>query len=459
MINTFDTSILSVSEFSQNVKRLLETNFPALLISGEISNLAMPRSGHWYFTLKDEHSQVRCAMFRQNNQRLGFVPDEGMQIVVKARVSLYQARGDFQLIVETMEDAGIGALQRAFEQLKQKLQTQGLFADEHKKTLPEIPHCLGIITSASGAVLHDILQVLQRRFPALPIIIYPAQVQGEQAPQQLRQALAQAQQQSLCDVLIIGRGGGSIEDLWAFNDEQLAQDIYQCAIPIVSSVGHEVDFTICDFVADVRAPTPSAAAELVSPDQQEWLGWLQGIEQQLSKAMTHYLNNLQQQVHYQYKQLRHPGRYLDEVAQRVDELSLRMEQRLKFQLQLAQEQLLTLSARMQQHSPAHQLAQQQNRLDFLQQRLQQSLPAYFEQQQQKIASLARTMDAFSPLATLGRGYSLVRDEHQQLIKSAQQLTIGQRLTIQFAQEQAQVQVEKILPDLSPKTESDQRQTK
>ncbi len=440
--NSTEANILSVTEFSRNVKRVLETNFPTVWISGEISNLAMPRSGHWYFTLKDDQSQVRCAMFRQSNQRLNFVPSEGMQILVRARVSLYEARGDFQLIVDSMEDAGIGALQRAFEQLKHKLQAQGLFAAEHKKQLPEIPRCIGIITSSSGAALHDILDVLKRRFPALPVIIYPAQVQGNEAPGQLLHALHQAQAQDLCDVLIIGRGGGSIEDLWAFNNEQLALAIYDCKIPVISSVGHEVDFTICDFVADVRAATPSAAAELASPDQQEWLNWLQGIEKQLINLIERYLSSVQQQLHWQYKQLKHPGRYLDEVAQRIDELSARMEQSLKFQLQLRREQNLTLEARLQQHSPIHQLSRQQTRLDYLQQRLQQSLSPYFEQAQQKITSLAREMDAFSPLATLGRGYSLVKDEQGNLIKSATQLSAGQQVSVHFAHDQALMTVNK-----------------
>ncbi|MCU7939512.1 MAG: exodeoxyribonuclease VII large subunit [gamma proteobacterium symbiont of Bathyaustriella thionipta] len=440
MIN--DPNVLSVSEFSRNVKRVLEYNFPAVWISGEISNLAMPRSGHWYFTLKDDQSQVRCAMFRQSNQRLNFVPDEGMQIVIKARVSLYEARGDFQLIVDSMEDAGAGALQRAFEQLKQTLQTQGIFDSEHKKPLPEIPRCVGIITSPTGAALHDILNVLKRRFPALPVIIYPAQVQGNDAPEQLLHALHQAQEQALCDVLIIGRGGGSIEDLWAFNNEQLALAIYACQIPVISSVGHEVDFTICDFVADVRAATPSAAAELASPDQDEWLNWLQGVEKQLGNLIERYLSSLQQRLQWQYKQLKHPGRYLDEVAQRIDELSARMEQRVHFQLQLRQEQSLTLEARLQQHSPMHQLTQQQTRLNYLQQRLKQSLIPYFEHTQQQIASLAREMDAFSPLATLGRGYSLVKDEQGKLIKSATQLTDDQQVTVHFAHDQALMTVNK-----------------
>lgn len=439
-----ESKILSVSEFTRNVKSVLEYHFPAVWVSGEISNLATPRSGHWYFTLKDEQSQVRCAMFRHNNQRLNFSPAEGSQVLIKARVSLYEARGDFQLIVETMEDAGVGALQRAYEQLKQTLQAQGLFDQQHKKTLPEFPRCVGIITSSSGAALHDILTVLQRRFPALPVIVYPTQVQGEEAPGQLLHALSMAQQQALCDVLIIGRGGGSIEDLWAFNNEQLARAIYDCAIPVISSVGHETDFTICDFVADVRAATPSAAAELVSPDQEEWLSWLQGMENQFSKLMQHKLSLLQQQLQWYSKRLKHPGRYLDEIALRIDDLSARMEQQLGLQLRLRQEKIATLEARLQQHSPLHILNQQLTRIDFLQQRLEQCLPARFQQLQQKIASLARELDAFSPLATLARGYTLTRNESDELIKSASQLQNGQKLKICFATDHAQVRVEKVL---------------
>jgi len=438
------SNILSVSDFSRNVKRVLESNFQMLWISGEISNLAMPRSGHWYFTLKDDRSQVRCAMFRQSNQRLNFIPHEGMQILVKAQVSLYEARGDFQLIVDSMEDAGIGALQHAYEQLKQKLQDQGFFATVHKKTLPKIPQCVGIISSPTGAALHDILQVLKRRFPALPVIIYPAQVQGNEAPQQLIHALQLAQQHALCDVLIIGRGGGSIEDLWAFNNEQLALALFHCSLPVISSVGHEVDFTICDFIADVRASTPSAAAELVSPNQAEWLNRLATIEKQLARAMTHSLATLQQRLDGHYKQLKHPNRYLEEIAQRLDDLSSQIEQHLNFQLQLRIEKNLTLKARLQQYSPLHQLQRQQNLLNFLQQRLQHSLTTYLEKLQKKIASLAREMDAFSPLATLGRGYALVKDEQQTLVKSASQLRPGQQVSIHFAHNQTLVTIDQVL---------------
>ncbi len=443
MMDTPNPTIFSVSEFTRNVKSVLEYNFPAVWVSGEISNLARPRSGHWYFTLKDDQSQVRCAMFRHNNQHLRFSPQEGSQVLVKARVSLYEARGDFQLIIESMEDAGAGALQRAFEQLKQKLQAEGLFDEAHKQALPEYPRCAGILTSPTGAALHDILQVLKRRFPALPVIIYPAQVQGDEAPAQLLKALQQAQQDKRCDVLIIGRGGGSIEDLWAFNNEQLARAVFNCPIPVVSSVGHEVDFTICDFVADVRAPTPSAAAELISPDQQEWLGSLQALETQLSNQIKRHLTSLQQQLDWLGKRLKHPGRYLDDIALRIDDISARMESRIISRLQSRREQLQTLEAHLQQHSPVHRLNQQQTRLNYLQQRLQHSLPPRLEQQQQKLSSLARELDAYSPLATLGRGYSLIKDQDGKLVQSAATLKPGQTLTIQFAHDQALVNVKKM----------------
>ena len=443
MNNTSNANILSVSEFVRNVKSVLEYNFPAVWVAGEISNLAMPRSGHWYFTLKDDQGQVRCAMFRQSNQRLNFRPEEGSQVLVRARVSLYEARGDFQLIVDSMEDAGVGALQRAYEELKNKLQTQGLFDQQHKKPLPEIPRCAGIITSSSGAALHDILNVLKRRFPSLPIIIYPAQVQGEQAPEQLIHALKQAQEHAVCDVLIIGRGGGSIEDLWAFNNEALARAVYQCSIPIISSVGHEIDFTICDFVADVRAATPSAAAELISPDQVEWSNRLSGIENRLKQLINQQISSYQQQLQWQQKRLKHPGRALEEISQRIDDFSTRMEQSIRVQLQFRHEKVLTLGARLEQHSPVHLLTQKTEQLNYLHQRLQHSLQSYIEQRQHKLASLAREMDAYSPLTTLGRGYTLVKNEHNELIKSGSQLKVGQKLQLFFAQDQALVKVEEL----------------
>jgi len=382
-------------------------------------------------------------MFRQSNQHLNFRPDEGSQVLIMARGSLYEARGDFQLIVSNMQDAGAGALQKAYEELKNKLHSQGLFDQQHKKSLPKIPRQIGIITSATGAVLHDILNVLKRRFPSLAVIIYPAQVQGEQAPEQLVAALKKAQQQALCEVLIIGRGGGSIEDLWAFNNEQLAQAIYQCPIPVISSVGHEVDFTICDFVADVRAATPSAAAELVSPDQSEWSNWLSDTENRLIQLINQTISSQQQQLVWLQKQLKHPGQTLEDISQRVDELSVRIEQSLLIQMQLRQEKLLTLDAQLQQHSPIHLLNHRKNQLDYIQQRLEKIISSCLDQQQQKLAAIAREMDAYSPLTTLGRGYTLVKNQHNELVKSTSQLKVGQKLNLVFAQDQALVTVDKL----------------
>ncbi len=443
MANIPELNILSVSEFTRNVKNMLESNFPAVWVSGEISNLAMPGSGHWYFTLKDEQSQVRCAMFRQHNRRVLFLPQEGSQILVKARVSLYEARGDFQLIVEQMEDAGEGALKRAYEKLKQKLYARGLFALEHKRPLPEHPRRIAVITSPTGAAVKDILNVLKRRFPALPVIIYPSKVQGETAAGELIKALELVQKQALCDVIIIGRGGGSIEDLWAFNNEQLAQTIFDCSLPVICAVGHEVDFTICDFVADVRAATPSAAAELVSPDQQEWLSWLAGMENRFCGLIQQQLKLNQHKLAELQKRLKHPGRYLDEVSQRVDELSQRMEQQLGLQLKLRQEKLLTLSARLKQYSPVHPLQHQLEKIEHLHLRLQQSMHNQLQRNQQQLNSLARELDAFSPLATLGRGYCLVKNEQHRLTKSAAQLSPGEQVRICFATDHAIARIEKV----------------
>ena len=401
----------------------------------------MPRSGHIYFTLKDSQAQVRAALFRNKRNYLRFTPENGMQVIVRARVTLYEPRGDYQLIVEQMEDAGEGALKRAYEKLKQKLYAKGLFAEEYKRALPDYPRCLAIITSPTGAALQDMLNVLQRRFPALPVIIYPSQVQGEAAAGELINALQQVQQQNMCDVIILGRGGGSIEDLWAFNNELLAQAIFDCKIPIISAVGHEVDFTICDFVADVRAATPSAAAELVSPDQDEWLSWLQGMEAKLQSLIQQQINLLKQRFSGLQKRLKHPGRYLEEVSQRIDELSLRMEQQLGLQLRLRQEILLRLNARLQQHSPVHRLNHQLERLAYLQQRLSQGLENKLNRDRQKLMSLARELDAFSPLATLGRGYSMVKNQQNQLIKSSRQLAAGELVKICFAHDHALVKVE------------------
>ncbi|HHA18093.1 MAG TPA: exodeoxyribonuclease VII large subunit, partial [Methylophaga sp.] len=274
--------IYAVSRLVREARVALEGSFPLLWVEGEISNLAMPASGHIYFTLKDEAAQVRSAMFRNRNRQLRFKPENGMQVLLRVRVTLYEGRGEFQLVVEHMEEAGSGALQRAYEALKHRLGEEGLFDQEHKKPLPVLPEYIGVVSSPDGAAVHDILTVLKRRFPATNVILYPVAVQGADSITQIAKAIAEADQRGECDLLIVGRGGGSLEDLWSFNDERVARAIFDCRIPVISAVGHEVDFTIADFVADVRAPTPSAAAEIAVPDATEWLTKIHGFGRRLS---------------------------------------------------------------------------------------------------------------------------------------------------------------------------------
>lgn len=289
-------AIYTVSRLNQTVRMLLEQQMGQVWISGEISNFTQPASGHWYFTLKDDGAQVRCAMFRNSNRRVTFRPQHGQQVLVRANITLYEPRGDYQIIVESMQPAGVGLLQQQFEQLKQKLSQEGLFDAQHKQPLPSPAHQIGVITSKTGAALHDILHVLQRRDPSLPVVIYPTAVQGDDAPAQIVRAIELANQRAECDVLIVGRGGGSLEDLWSFNDERVARAIFASRIPIVSAVGHETDVTIADFIADLRAPTPSAAAEVVSRNQQELLRQIQGQQQRLEMAMDYFFANLQQRL-------------------------------------------------------------------------------------------------------------------------------------------------------------------
>jgi exodeoxyribonuclease VII large subunit len=266
---TTSREIYSISELNSEARVLLEKRFPLIWVEGEISNLARPASGHIYFSLKDEAAQVRCAMFKMHNRLVNFQPKNGQQVLARVRISLYEARGEFQLIVEHMEETGDGALRRQFELLKQKLFEEGLFDEAHKQALPFLPTQLGVITSPSGAAIRDILSVLKRRFPGIPVLIYPVPVQGTEAPQAIVESIHSAAKCQDCDLLILARGGGSLEDLWAFNEETVARAINACPIPIVTGIGHEIDFTIADFVADYRAPTPSAAAEFISPDHTE----------------------------------------------------------------------------------------------------------------------------------------------------------------------------------------------
>ena len=310
--NSDDRDIYSVGRLNAEARGLLEGAFPLIWVQGELSNVSRPSSGHLYFTLKDANAQVRCAMFRGNNRFLKFRPADGAQVVVRASLSLYEARGDYQLIVQSMEEAGDGALQRAFEALKQKLAAEGLFEAAHKRALPALPKRIGVITSPTGAAIRDILSVLKRRFPAIPVLIYPVAVQGQAAGAEIAAMIRRADARRECDVLIIARGGGSLEDLWAFNEEIVARAIFDCSIPTVSGVGHEVDFTIADFVADQRAPTPSVAAEMVSPDQHDWLNQLRALDSELYKRLTRQMQRLGERLTWIGKRLQqqHPGQKL-----------------------------------------------------------------------------------------------------------------------------------------------------
>ncbi|MCG8074232.1 MAG: exodeoxyribonuclease VII large subunit [Candidatus Thiodiazotropha taylori] len=401
--------IFSVSRLVRETRAILEASFPLLWVSGEISNLAQPASGHIYFSLKDEAAQVRCAMFRMKRQRLRFRPENGQQVLIRAKVSLYEARGEFQLIAEHMEPAGEGALRFAFEQLKQKLAAEGLFDTEQKKPIPVPPKQLGLITSPSGAAVRDLLSVLKRRFPALPVIIYPVQVQGEDAARQIVQMLKLAERRQECDLLILSRGGGSLEDLQAFNEEQVARAIHQLSIPVVTGIGHEIDFTIADFVADRRAATPSAAAELVTPDQLEWQQRLHAVTRRLKQNQQQRLQQLQQHFSALLKrlQIQHPKRRLQQQAQRLDELSDRLSRQFHFNLLQKHQRIDRLHTRLARQTPEQRLKRLMQQTTNLEQRLHRAVTQRLNREQTRFTQLGRDLHNLSPLNTLGRGYAIV----------------------------------------------------
>ncbi|MCG7942069.1 MAG: exodeoxyribonuclease VII large subunit [Candidatus Thiodiazotropha taylori] len=422
--------IFSVSRLVRETRAILEASFPLLWVSGEISNLAQPASGHIYFSLKDEAAQVRCAMFRMKRQRLRFRPENGQQVLIRAKVSLYEARGEFQLIAEHMEPAGEGALRFAFEQLKQKLAAEGLFDTEQKKPIPVPPKQLGLITSPSGAAVRDLLSVLKRRFPALPVIIYPVQVQGEDAARQIVQMLKLAERRQECDLLILSRGGGSLEDLQAFNEEQVARAIHQLSIPLVTGIGHEIDFTIADFVADRRAATPSAAAELVTPDQLEWQQRLHAVTRRLKQNQQQRLQQLQQHFSALLKrlQIQHPKRRLQQQAQRLDELSDRLSRQFQFNLLQKHQRIDRLHTRLARQTPEQRLKRLMQQTANLEQRLHRAVTQRLNREQTRFTQLGRDLHNLSPLNTLGRGYAIVSSPTTNaIITDAAEVELGDEL--------------------------------
>ncbi|MDR3491826.1 MAG: exodeoxyribonuclease VII large subunit [Gammaproteobacteria bacterium] len=439
--------IFTVTRLNREVRFILESNFPLLWIEGEISNFAAPNSGHWHFSLKDAQAQVRCAMFKPHNRKLNFTPKDGMHVMLKARISLYEGRGDFQLLAEHMEEVGEGKLQLAFEALKKRLSAAGLFDDKHKKALPALPKQIGVITSSTGAAIRDILSVLKRRFPSIPVVIYPTLVQGSAAAANIVSAIQLANQHAVCDVLILSRGGGSLEDLWPFNEEIVAQAIFQSTLPIISGIGHEVDFTISDFVADQRAPTPSAAAELCTPDSSDLLDALQQKQQRLIHHIKEKIRQAQVHLTWTNKQLQqqHPKRQLSEQSQRLDlcEAALiRLQNKL---LQQHQVNLKNSHLKLLALTPTHKIHASKNQLLFQTQTLETLMMHALNQTQQQLSNSAGKLDTLSPLATLQRGYAIAT-KNKKVLRHVKDVSMGDEISLRLTEGQVECMVTDCSPD-------------
>ncbi|MBV8783580.1 MAG: exodeoxyribonuclease VII large subunit [Gammaproteobacteria bacterium] len=443
--------VYSVSRLTREVRVLLERGLGVVWVEGELSNFSQPASGHWYFSLKDRDAQLRCAMYRNKNLLVGFTPRPGAQLLVRGRLTLYEARGEYQLSVEHMEEAGLGALRREFEQLKARLAAEGLFAGERKRPLPRFPRRVGLITSPTGAALHDMLHILARRFPAAGVLIYPAPVQGAAAAPALVRALELAGARAECEVLILARGGGSLEDLWAFNNERLARTIRACPLPVISGVGHEVDFTIADFVADVRAPTPSAAAELVVPDGDACRAALAHTQQRLAAGLRRELRALRNRSDAARGRLlrSHPGVRLNLQMQRIDEYALRLGRALRARWREDRRRVAEVCERLERCSPARRLsetrARHQELAGQLRHRMQQLVSGAATRQERLAGRLAGLMQArlaraahrfalaqralhtVSPLATLTRGFAIVTRADGTLVRKASAVPAGEEI--------------------------------
>ncbi len=429
-----ERDVYTVSRLNREVRALLERGFGSLWLEAEISNLARPGSGHWYFSLKDASAQVRCCMFRQRNMLCSFTPRDGQKVLVRARIGLYEPRGEFQLVIDHMEDAGLGALKRQFEELSAKLAAEGLFAPERKRPLPGLPTRIGVITSPSGAAVRDILHVLARRFPAVAVLIYPVAVQGAQAAAEIIEALELAGRRSECDVLILARGGGSLEDLWAFNDEGLARAVVASPIPVISGIGHEIDFTIADFAADVRAPTPSAAAELAVPDAGEWLTAFVRLGTRLRRGMRRRLDERRERLRWlsQRAALVSPAARLAQQAQRLDELERRMYRAFRQSQETRMARLRARQSRLWQASPIARVRDAAARHQALFARLRAAGLECVRRARERWLPLARTLHAVSPLATLERGYAIVTGERGEILRDAADAAPGTMIEARLA---------------------------
>ena len=430
-----ESNVLTVSGLNRLAKSLLEGHFPSVRVEGEISNLSRPSSGHWYFTLKDQSAQLRCAMFAGNNRRVRFKADSGLQVTVRGRLSIYEGRGDYQLIVDTMEEAGAGALQRAFELLKAKLEEEGLFRADTKRPLRDDYRHIGLVTSATGAAIQDLISVFGRRSPTTRLTLFPVAVQGTQAPQEIVRAIANANrlaEKLELQALIVGRGGGSIEDLQAFNEESVARALASSELPVCSAVGHETDFTIADFVADLRAPTPSAAAELLSQNQEDQLQLLSAARARLLALIQARLQASSKNLAWLVRSLKRPDRLLAEQSQHVDRLELRLTRAWRMRTERSNSGLALLEQRLQSQSPNQRLTRVEQQLTDRTHRLLRAVKAVMAAKSANLSQLTRSLDTVSPLATLARGYSISYDAKGALLRSAKQAEAGAKLSTKVA---------------------------
>jgi exodeoxyribonuclease VII large subunit len=440
-IDDLNGAIVTVTELNRRVRERIESGLPLLWVAGEISNFMRAASGHCYFSLKDANAQVRCVFFRHKSALIDWKPENGMQVEVRALPSLYEARGEFQLTVETMRRSGLGALFEAFERLKRKLESEGLFEASRRRSIPQFPARIGIVTSPKAAALRDVLTTLRRRMPGIPVVIYPAPVQGEGAAEKIAQAIRAASVRAEVDVLIVCRGGGSIEDLWSFNEEIVARAIVDCAIPVVSGVGHETDFTIADFVADARAPTPTAAAELVSPNRVELAGRLRASGARLVRDVERLLGARTQHIDHLAKRLQHPGERIAGEARHVSHLASRLRAAATHRVGSAVWSVSDASQRFKLAAPdldAH-LARQQE----LRARLQRGHARLLELREAGLARMGEHLAHLNPQSVLQRGFSIVEKADGSIVRSAGALAQGETLRMTFAHGAAHANVENI----------------
>ncbi len=439
-----EKTILTVSRLTALLRGVLEENFEQVWVEGEVSNLSFPSSGHMYLTLKDSGAQLRCVMFKSAVKNLKFRPNDGMGLIVRGRISVYDQRGEYQLICEYMEPAGVGALQAAFMQLKERLAGEGLFDEARKRPMPRFPRRLGVVTSPTGAAIHDILNVLKRRFASLEILLYPVRVQGEGAGLEIARAIEDMNRLGVVDVMIVGRGGGSLEDLWAFNEERVARAVHRSRIPIISAVGHETDWTICDFAADLRAPTPSAAAELVIASTDELRGQVEALGHRLRLTMETRLGSLESRLESLRRALHDPSTMLGHLSQRVDDLSARLERGLEHAVKRRSEQFDRLKQSLSFNNPMQAVADTRQHLRLLLSQAEHSLVARLDSLKQRFTGNAARLEVLSPLSTLSRGYAIAtRMADGGVVTDSTQLSVGDRLGLRFHRGEAECRVERI----------------